>query len=162
MEQSEKSTPSPYPLLVDALRLLPGVRPVRERDELGQAKHRASMTGMGDVHGAPVSNAQLEQLFIYDERGGGPRVSPAGAAFLLRLFHEGVLERLDARTVDGGVDLLAAYAEGRASVIGPGFWPKRKRAPSVKRVAATPPRETWHGTPALHPNRYAVTIHRLI
>jgi hypothetical protein len=161
MEHSEKSTPNPYPLLVDALRLLPGIRPVRERDELGQAKHRASITGMGEVHGVPVSNAQLEQLFIYDERGG-PRISPEGAAFLLRLFHEGVLERLDARAVNGGIELLSAYAEGRASVIGPGFWPKRKRAPSVKRIAAPPPRETWRGTPALHPNRYAVTIHRLI
>ena len=31
-----------YPLLVDALRLLPGVRPVCERYRLGEAKLRAS------------------------------------------------------------------------------------------------------------------------
>src|SRR4029450_11205772 len=40
----ERNTPNPYPRLVDALRLLPRIRPVCERLRLGEAKHEASLS----------------------------------------------------------------------------------------------------------------------
>ena len=154
-----------YPLLVDALRLLPGVAPVRAREALGQARHWATRTGVGEVNGVPASVAQLEQMFLHGE-GGGPRISQQGAAFLLKLFREGVFERQDMRKVQDGVELLTAYAEGRASIIGPGYWPKRKRSAGTRReprvVPATPPYTERTAVPERSFNRYSVIIHRLV
>lgn len=107
-----------YPLLVDALRLLPGIRPVCERHRLGEAKLRAALSPrlVVDFNGVPLTRAQLDQLFIYNELGG-PRVSQEGAKLLLELFDEGAFDRSDPRSVPGGLDLLKRYSTGRASII---------------------------------------------
>ena len=75
-----RSRSSPYPSLVDALRLLPNIRPVCERHRLGEAKHQASLSPdrTASVNGVPVTLLELEELFLDSERGS-PRVSPAGS-----------------------------------------------------------------------------------
>src|SRR5262245_24296076 len=87
-----------YPLLVDALRLLPGIRPVHERHQLGMAKHLASFSASRttNVSGITLTLAQLEELFIYGERGG-PRISQQGAKLLLQLFEQGAFDAFDCR-----------------------------------------------------------------
>jgi hypothetical protein len=107
-----------YPLLVDVLRLLPGVRPVCERYRLGEAKLRASRSPklMAYFNGIPLTLSQLEQLFVYGERGG-PRVSQEGAKLLLKLFDDSAFDRSDPRSVPGGLELLMHYSAGRASVM---------------------------------------------
>ena len=107
-----------YPYLVDALRLLPGIRPVCERHRLGEAKHRASLSPdrTTSVNGVPVTLAQLDELFLYNEHGG-PRVSQEGAALLLELFGRGAFDSSDCREVMGGLELLTQYSKGLATVI---------------------------------------------
>jgi hypothetical protein len=107
-----------YPLLVDALRLLPGIRPVCERYRLGEAKLRASRSPklLAYFSGIALALPQLEELFVYGERGG-PRVSQEGAQLLLKLFDDGAFDRSHPRSVPGGLELLMHYSAGRASVI---------------------------------------------
>jgi hypothetical protein len=120
-----------YPLLVDVLRLLPGIRPVCERYRLGEAKLRASRSPklMAYFNGIPLTLLQLEELFVYRERGG-PRVSQEGAKLLLKLFDDGAFDRSDPRSVPGGLELLTHYSAGRASVID-------YRRPNVRRARQT-------------------------
>jgi hypothetical protein len=117
-----------YPRLVDVLRLLPGIRPVCERYRLGEAKLRASRSPklMAYFNGISLTLQQLEELFVYGERGG-PRVSQEGARLLLQLFDNGAFDRSDPRSVPGGLELLTHYSAGRASVIDYGR-PKVRRA----------------------------------
>src|SRR5215470_4103978 len=98
-----------YPLLREALGLLPGIAPRQERDRLGEAKYQASRSPSraADFNGVQVTLTQLEELFVYD-RQGGPRVSPAGAALLLHLFKEGAFAPNDHK-VKGDPALLAQY-----------------------------------------------------
>jgi len=112
-----------YPLLVDALRLLPGIGPRHERDRLGLAKYQAarSTSLSADFNGMQITFAQLEELFIYDKQGR-PRVSPAGASLLLRLFTEGAFASFEDRNVKGDLELLAQYAKGLATVIERNYW----------------------------------------
>jgi hypothetical protein len=116
-----------YPLLVECLRLLPGVRPVCERYRLGEAKLRAARSSRlgADFNGVQLTLAELDELFIYDEFGG-PRVSQEGAKLLLRLFDDGAFDRSAPRSVPGGLELLKDYSTGRASVID--YRPPRRRA----------------------------------
>ena len=109
---------NPYPLLVDALRLLPGIQPVHELCRLGEARHRAliSRDQVTAFDGLLLTLAQLEELFVYGEHGG-PRVSPEGAKVLLHLFEENAFECANAYLVPGGLDLLRQYSNGEASII---------------------------------------------
>jgi hypothetical protein len=151
---------SPYPLLIDALRLLP-VHPGRERDELGQARYRATWDGSGEVHGVPVRLEDLEELFI--QHGGGvPRASPDGARVLLELFRAGILEVSRDRTVEHGVELLEAYAQGSASIIGPGYWARRPRRKSQRAVAPPFRDGSTSAHVASYNPAYRVTTHRLV
>ena len=148
------------PLLVDALRLLP-VAPRREREELGLARHRAQLHGIARVRGVRVAAKDLDELFV-QEVPGAPRLSPSGAKVLLDLFRQGALERIDGK-LDGGIELLDAYAHGRASIVGPDYWkkPRRRRAT----VLATPrpmPRVTSNVSfDSRQEPRYGITAHRL-
>jgi hypothetical protein len=146
------STPC-CPLLVVALRLLPGVAPRYERDRLGQAKYQAARSPnlSADFNGMTITLSELEELFVYDKQGR-PRVSPAGASLLLRLFEEGAFASFEERNVKGDLELLAQYAKGLATVIERNYWrggPRKTRSQpangaSQKRsgqgLAGTPPR----------------------
>src|SRR4030095_354718 len=111
------STPC-YPLLVEALRLLPGIGPRHERDRLGQVKYRAarSATLSADFNVMQITLAQLEELFVYDKQNR-PRVSPAGASLLLHLFKEGAFASFEDRNVKGDIELLPQYSKGLATLI---------------------------------------------
>jgi hypothetical protein len=149
-------------MLIDALRLL-AVQPVKERDELGQARYCAAREGVGTVHGVPVSNEDLEELFIQDS-AGAPRISREGARVLLELFREGVLEASREKRAQGGFELLEAYAQGRASIIGLGYWSKPRRS-RPNRVSAPPnvQRSVTRAVPGTpYDTTYRVTMHRLI
>jgi len=153
-------------LLLDALRLLPGIKPVREREELGVAKHQARLRGMGEVHGVPVPHDQLEQMFLHGETGS-PRISPLGVRYLLRLYDEGVFEHEGNAGGTQGLELLAANAEERASILGPGYWPKRKRSRrSPKPAQLNRTVESWRIDNPLQSDqtitRYFITTHRLL
>ena len=145
---------SRHPSLVDALRLLPDIRPVCERHRLGEAKHHASLSPEQtvSVNGVSVTLVELEELFLHSERGS-PRVSQAGAALLLRLFEQGAFDFFECRPVEGGVELLTQYSKGLATVIEPKFWGRvrrqrpvpptkraeRRNAPNPQVSAARPP-----------------------
>jgi hypothetical protein len=152
------------PLLVDALRLLPNVRPVCERDRLGEAKHSASHSPnrTAPVNGVSVTLVDLEELFLYNERGG-PRVSQEGAALLLRLFEQGAFDCSDCLPVEGGVELLTQYSKGLATLIDSRFWGRvrrpRPRAPakSLEQRGARAERVSI----ARRLARTNVTVHRL-
>ena len=122
----------PYPSLVEALRLLPNIRPVCERHRLGKAKHQASLSPdrTGSVHGVPVTLLELEELFLDSERGS-PRVSRAGATLLLRLFEGGAFDFFQCRPVEGGLELLTQYSKGLATLIEPRFWRRFRRQRAV-------------------------------
>ncbi len=145
-----------YPSLVDALRLLPDIRPFCERHRLGEAKYHASLSPeqTASVNGVSVTLVELEELFLHSELGS-PRVSQAGAALLLRLFEQGAFDFFECRPVEGGVELLTQYSKGLATLIEPRFWgtvrrqrpvaptkrAKRKRAPAPEVSIARPPAE---------------------
>jgi hypothetical protein len=131
-----RSRLTPYPALVDALRLLPNIRPVCERHRLGEAKHLASLSPSrtASVNGVPVSLLELEELFLDSERGS-PRVSQAGARLLLRLFEGGAFDSSECRPVEGGLELLTQYSKGLATLIEPRFWGR------VRRQRPAPPTE---------------------
>lgn len=160
----------PYrcPLLLDVLRLLP-VHPLRERDVLGLARFRARRAGWGVVHGVRLASGDLEELFL-DQDGGHPRVSREGARLLLDLYQKGVLEASPTRDADGGVELLEAYADGRASIVSPAFLPRSGRRKS-RSIAQRPPHAApAHSKPdapvqATRPGidpSYRMTVHRLL
>jgi hypothetical protein len=117
-----------YPLLVVALRLLPGIGPRHERDRLGEAKYQAahSPSRSADFNGMRLTLSELEELFVYDKQGR-PRVSPAGASLLLRLFKQGAFASFEDRNVTGDLELLAQYAKGLATVIERNYWRRGPR-----------------------------------
>jgi hypothetical protein len=154
-----------YPSLLDALRLLPNIRPVSERYRLGEAKYHASLSldRTALVNGVSVSLVELEELFLESERGS-PRISQAGAALLLRLFEQGVFDFFERRPVEGGVELLTQYSKGLATLIQPRSRGSARRqqpvAPtkSVERKRV-PAREV---SVARQPAELIGTVHRLI
>jgi hypothetical protein len=111
----------PYPLLINALRLLPDIRPVYERRRLGEAKHCAdhSADRTAWMNGVSVALVNLQELFVWSERG--PRVSPAGAALLIHLFEQKAFEPGERRLVPGGMELLTQYSRGLASLLEASF-----------------------------------------
>jgi hypothetical protein len=153
------------PSLVDALRLLPNIRPVCARHRLGEAKYHASLTPdrSAFVNGVLVTLVELEELFLPSERGS-PRISQAGAALLLRLFEQGAFDFFECRSVDGGLELLTQYSKGLATLIEPRFWGTARRqqplAPrkSVKRKKVSAQEVSIVPQPA----ELIGTVHRLI
>ena len=79
---------------------------------------------------------ELDELFQYDENGG-PRVSQQGARLLLHLFDQGAFDPFDCRKVEGGLELLAQYSKGLATVIDDRFW-RRARRSGESHGASTP------------------------
>jgi hypothetical protein len=128
----------PYrcPLLIDALRLLP-IQPVKERNALGVARFRALRGGAGNLHGRRLSLKDMDELFV-GEQGDRPRVSREGARLLLKLYGAGVLDESPKRHVEGGIELLWAYVDGRASIVSPALLPRRTRSRSTAQRLAPP------------------------
>ena len=140
-----------YPVLLEALSLLPGISPRHERDQLGEAKYHASRSPSHTavLNGVQVTLGQLEELFVYDQRGR-PRVSPAGAAVLLHLFEEGAFAVND-RKVEGNCEVLAQYAKGLATVIAFNHrWgaPRKARSAAGKAARTHKPSDSSFGTAA--------------
>jgi hypothetical protein len=152
-----------YPLLVDALRLLPNIRPVCERHRLGEAKHRASLSPdcTASFSGISLTLLELEELFL-SIGGRGPRISEAGAALLLRLFEQGAFDATENRPVKGGLELLAQYSKGLVTLLGSNFW-TRPRRPAVPRMRIDAPSVSVADTSVTRVNHWAnVTVHRMI
>ena len=167
-----KMSTAHYPLLREALGLLPGIAPRQERDRLGEAKYQASRSPSraADFNGVQVTLTQLEEVFVHD-RQGGPRVSPAGAALLLHLFKEGAFV-LNDRKVGGNLELLGQYSKGLATLAacsprrgaprkararsGEAARPARQSGPSVATIA---PRAAQLAPPLASFN---YVIHRLV
>lgn len=158
----ERTTPNPYPRLVDALRLLPRIRPVCERLRLGEAKHEASLSRdrKASINGVSVTLLELEQLFLNGECSN-PRISQAGAALLLRLYEQGAFDLVESRSLDGGVELLTQYSKGLATLLDSKLWGRdrqpRASAGTVKLrkvVPVVPSIAPWHVLANL-------TVHRL-
>jgi len=164
--KSSSGRAGPCASLLDALRLLPNVRPACERDRLGEAKYYASRSRnrTASLNGVTVSLAELEELFRHCE-GGSPRISPDGAALLLRLFEQGAFDQPECREVGGGLELLAQYSRGLATLVESTFWRKPRRPRSVapaqrfehKRVPAAEVPTTPRPVGGFH-----VTVHRLM
>jgi hypothetical protein len=135
-------------LLVDALRLLPGIRPVYERHQLGEAKHCAahSPDRTAQVNGVSVTLFELEELFVWGEDGRGPRVSRAGAALLIRLFEQNAFEVGQPRSVPEGLELLRQYSEGLATLLDASFL-RRAPRPTRRVTARTQPPAQRQATP---------------
>jgi hypothetical protein len=93
------------------------------------------------------------------------RTSTALRAFpVLELFREGVLEVSREKRAKGGFELLEAYAQGRASIIGPGYWAKPRRS-KRNRLTARPTIERSVTRDVLstpYDRTYQVTMHRLL
>src|SRR4030095_2859513 len=129
-ESAPDVSPTRHPLLLDALRLLPGIGPLCERQRLGEAKYRASRSSSFsvDFNGVILKLAQLQELFIHDKQGR-PHVSPAGAKLLIHLHKERAFAALEERRVTGNLEVLARYAEGLARVIDLNYWRGETRKP---------------------------------
>ena len=172
MSPSDISTPC-YPLLVEALRLLPGIRQRHERDRLGQAKYQAARSPSlsATFNGMTITLAELEELFVYD-RQGRPRVSPAGATLLLRLFSEGAFCSVEDRNVEGDPELLAQYAKGLATVIDRNYWREGARKARSQPAKGAAQKRSGQGLARTRPSPVQVTevpsvlfksvIHRLV
>jgi hypothetical protein len=119
-----------YPLLIEALRLLPGIGPHQERARLGEAKYRASRSASltADFNGVKLALARLQELFVCDQRGR-PRVSPAGATLLLELYDRGAFTSRDERREGGNLEVLAQYSKGLATVVALNHRQAAKRKP---------------------------------
>jgi hypothetical protein len=162
MDTKQTDTATGNLLLLDALRLLPGVKPLSVRSRLGEAKYWAGRapSGIGQFEGISLKLADLEQLFIMDEQGR-PCVSPAGAALLVDLYERGVFECVPTRKASGDLDLLAKYAKGEPVVLEK---PPRTRAPKRPKTATNPkpvprlPEAPMERSPI---NYAALTVHRL-
>jgi hypothetical protein len=162
MDTKQPDTTRSTLLLLDALRLLPGVKPLSVRSRLGEAKYWAGKApdGTAQYEGVPLKLADLEELFIMDEQGR-PCVSPAGATLLLQLYEAGVFECVQARKTVGDLELLRRYAQGEAVAVGK---PPRSRAPRRPRAPANPtPAPRLPEPPAERSpfNYAALTVHRL-
>lgn len=162
MDTKQTNTSSNLLLLLDALRLLPGVKPMSVRNRLGEAKYWAGRApqAVGQFEGVPLKLAELEELFIMDDQGR-PCVSQAGAALLVDLYERGIFDCTPARNGSGNLELLTRYSRGESVVIEKPprvRTPRPRRAPSAPRPAARPPERTVERIPV---DYAALTIHRL-
>jgi hypothetical protein len=155
----------PFASLLDALRLLPNVRPACERDRLGEAKYYASRSPdhAASLNGVSVTLAELEELFRHSERGS-PRISQEGAALLVRLFEQGAFDHPECREVEGGLELLEQYSKGLATLIESAFWRKPRRPRSVAPAPRFEHRAPATEVPIAHRpmGGFHVTVHRLM
>src|SRR5262249_29690098 len=87
-----------YPLLSEALRLLPGIGPDQEQRLSVRAKYRESPSASLRAHfnGLKLAPAQLKQLFVYAQQAR-LRISPAGATLILELYDKGAFTSRDDR-----------------------------------------------------------------
>jgi len=121
---------------------LPNLRTGLARDELGTAMYRASRspTKTATVGPVAVTAAELAELFIADD-ALGPRVSPAGAALLLRLYAANAFELTDRGGGKQHPEDLQRYAAATPAEL-PVWLPTRTRSVSrshVNRAAAKQP-----------------------
>ena len=165
--KSSSGRSGPCASLLDALRLLPDVRPACERDRLGEAKYYASRSAdrTTSLNGVTVTLAELEELFRHNE-GGSPRISREGAALLLRLFEQGAFDQPEVRVVDGGLELLEQYSKGLATLVESAFWrkPRRPRSESpAQRFEHSRVVPVVEGPITHRPlSGFHVTVHRLM
>ena len=147
--------------MIDALRLLP-VQPLKERDELGRARYAALRRGCGEGHANSVRLPDLEELFL-EVDGSAPRISREGARLLLELYHEGVFETSLHRDAAADVDLLEAYAQGRASILGLSYWPRPRQ--QRRKVSAEPAKGFEQGRHSITmystEREWPIRVHRL-
>jgi hypothetical protein len=132
--------------LREALKLLPNLRTATARDDLGEAMYVASRSTSATawIGGLEVSSAELAELFIYGHQPI-PRLSPKGAALLLRLYAADALELKDPRRGKAPAEDLERYASSTPSQLKP--W--RAPARPVKRScdAAVTPRKVRPDSP---------------
>ena len=110
--------PELYLPLRHALRLLPNIRPVLAREQLGRARHQArrAQSHTARLAAINVPLQALEEIFIEDRRGR-PRVSPIGAALLLRLYAAGAFEPCDWRRGTSSPVELERYADSLPALL---------------------------------------------
>ena len=150
---------SQFPLLVEALRLLPGISPRQERDRLGEAKYLASHspTLITDFNGVELTVTRLQELFVRDKQGR-PRVSPEGATLLLHLYEERAFPSFGDRRVAGDLELLTQYSRGLATVIGPNYWRGvRRKTPCTSANVAQPKELGGQILGVTHPREAPIT-----
>jgi len=162
-----KTSSWPDVSLLNALRLLPNIRPGRERDRLGECKYRASHSPgqTASINGVPVTLLELEELFL-QRKGQTSCISHAGAALLLRLFELGAFDLSVRRPVPEGLALLEQYSKGCATLIGHEFWRRRGRPgppvpiqKSQRRKSKSPAVQAQAAHRAAERN---ITVHRLM
>jgi hypothetical protein len=153
------------PSLVEALRLLPDIRPVYERHRLGETKLLASLSPdhTASINGVRVTLGELDELFLQSE-SGKPQVSSEGAALLLRLFERGAFDFFERRPVEGGLELLTQYSKGLATLIESRYWRKvrRHRPPAPTKRETQKRVRTTEVSAAGHRAELVGTVHRLI
>jgi hypothetical protein len=119
------------------------------------------------MNGVWVTLLELEEVFVWSEAGGGPRVSPAGAALLVRLFEQNVFELGEPRSIPGGMELLNLYSKGLVTLLNASFSRKPRR--STRRASSRPKRAAQHSAAPTEEHVLSVrnpwvnaTTHRLI
>jgi hypothetical protein len=106
-------------------------------------------------------------LFVWGKHGGGPRVSRAGAALLIRLFEQNAFEVGEPRSVPGGLELLRQYSEGLATLLDANF-SRRTQRPNRRATTRAQPVALREVTPTEEPVVSArnpwtnAVMHRLI
>jgi len=110
--------PELYLPLRHALRLLPNIRPVLAREQLGRARLQArrAQSRTARLAAIDVPLQALEEIFVQDGKGR-PRVSPMGAALLLRLHAAGAFEPCDWRRGTSSPVELERYADSLPALL---------------------------------------------
>ena len=110
--------PELYMPFRQAVRLLPNIRPMLAREQLGRAlfQARRAQDRTARVATINVTLRELEELFIQDARGL-PRVSPMGAALLLRLHVAGAFEPCDRAQGTSAPAELERYAHSLPTLL---------------------------------------------
>src|SRR4029450_4598580 len=104
-----------------ALRLLPNIRQALAREQLGRAllQARRAQQRTARLAAIDVTLQALEEVVVQDGKGR-PRVSPMGAALLLRLYAAGAFEPCDCRQGASTPVELERYAESLPALDGKG------------------------------------------
>lgn len=110
--------PELYLPLRQALRLLPNIRQALAREQLGRARLQArrAQSRTARLAAIDVTLQALEEVFVQDGKGR-PRVSPMGAALLLRLHAAGAFEPCDPRQGTPSAVELERYANSLPALL---------------------------------------------
>jgi len=110
--------PELYLPLRHALRLLPNIRQALAREQLGRARLQArrAQSRTARLAAIDVTLQALEEVFVQDSQGR-PRVSPMGAALLLRLHAAGAFEPGDWRQGTSSPVELERYADSLPALL---------------------------------------------